>query len=232
MIPPPRSEAELMQRAEALVGLSLGALSDLCAQHVSTNTRLTKGKAGELVEQLLGADAGSHAEPDFRAIGVELKTIPMRASGLPAESTYVCRVPMAEPETEEWATSWACQKLSRVLWVGIEDEGEWHDRHVLWAKLWSPSEAEFATLQADFEEAMSLVALGRYDALTAHLGEAMQVRPKAKDGSERVTVMLDSGDDVTTGPRGFYLRPTFTARALGLVSLRTQPPPCTLPAGK
>ncbi len=215
-VAPPRSEHELSTRAQTLIGSTLGELSDACMTHVSTNTLRTKGKAGELLEIMLGADARGLAEPDFRGLGVELKTLPLRANRMPAESTYVCRVPMTEPEHEEWSTSWACRKLSRVLWVGIEDGGDWHDRRVLWTKLWSPAEPDSLLLKADFEEAMSLVALGRYDKLTAHLGTAMQVRPKARDGSERVTVRLDSGEQVTTGPRGFYLRPGFVARCLGL----------------
>ncbi len=213
---PPRSEQELVERANLLVGRTLGDLANACMEHVSSNTRRTKGKAGELLERMLGADATGLAEPDFQGLGVELKTLPLHPSGIPAESTYVCRVPMAEPEREEWSTSWACRKLSRVLWVAVEDSGDWHSRRVLWAKLWSPTEPEYLQLKSDFEEAMSLVALGRYDKLTAHLGRAMQVRPKARDGAERVTVRLDSGEQVTTGPRGFYLRPGFVAGCLEL----------------
>lgn len=222
-LPPPASEAELLKRALALVGATLGDLAAQSQLRVSTDTTRTKGKAGELLERCLGADASGLAEPDFRGLGIELKSVPLRLSGMPAESTYVCRVPMAEPEQEEWATSWACRKLSRVLWVGIDDGGPWHARRVRWAKLWSPSEAEHRVLKADFEEAMSLVSLGRYDQLTAYLGTAMQVRPKARDGAERVTVRLDDGEQVTTGPRGFYLRPSFVASSLGLTPQSTTP---------
>ena len=51
-----------------------------------------KGLAGTLIERALGASAGSTAEPDFPALGIELKTIPIDAAGRICESTFVCTI--------------------------------------------------------------------------------------------------------------------------------------------
>lgn len=69
---PPQSEAELLQRCHDIAGKSLQQLADLLAVPVPENLRRHKGWVGQLVELALGADAQSLAEPDFRAIGVEI----------------------------------------------------------------------------------------------------------------------------------------------------------------
>ncbi|HQY60353.1 MAG TPA: MutH/Sau3AI family endonuclease, partial [Polyangiaceae bacterium] len=107
----PRSEAELRARAEALAGHDLGALADALGVVIPGDPRRTKGKWGELLERALGATAGSRSEPDFPHLGVELKTVPMRADGRAIESTYVCRIDLARAEELEGETSAARRKL-------------------------------------------------------------------------------------------------------------------------
>jgi DNA mismatch repair protein MutH len=52
------------------------------------------------------------------------------------------------------------------------------------------------------------------EALTAHTGTWLQVRPKAKDGSARTLAWSPDGDPIATTPRGFYLRTSFTGAIL------------------
>jgi DNA mismatch repair protein MutH len=213
----PRDEAELMARAEALAGRTLDELSRAARFTLGDEAVRTKGKVGELIERLLGATGGPAARHDFPSLGIELKTIPVDARGKPRESTYVCRVPLADAETAEWETSWARAKLSRVLWVAVVMP----ERRVAGVRLWSPGPEEEATLRADFEEAMGAIALGGIEGVSAHAGEALQVRPKARDGSVRTTVVGPERELVSTVPRGFYLRPSFTERIVrGLLSLQ------------
>src|SRR6185295_12263284 len=74
------------------------------------------------VERALGATAGSRALPDFPELGIELKTLPVDASGAPLESTFVCTIPLTEIGDVEWADSRVRRKLVRVLWVPVEGE--------------------------------------------------------------------------------------------------------------
>ncbi|NIR59038.1 MAG: DNA mismatch repair protein MutH, partial [Gammaproteobacteria bacterium] len=70
-----------MARARALAGETLGALAGGAGVAVPTDSRRSKGWAGQLIESHLGATAGSLSEPDFQLIGVELKTLPVSANG-------------------------------------------------------------------------------------------------------------------------------------------------------
>ncbi len=209
MIPPPRDLDELRLRAEALAGRSLESIArDLAVPSPVVGVR-TKGKLGALIERALGASAGSQALPDFPHLGVELKTIPVDAALRPRESTYVCRIDLAEADRAEWRDSWVRAKLAHVLWVPLVD---WTTVGV--PVFWRPSEDEEAILRADFEELMGTIGAGRIEDLTARDGVALQVRPKARDGRVRTIVYDRDGEPVATVPRGFYLRARFTGALL------------------
>ena len=214
---PPANEAELVACAAALEGRTLveiaHALGDdaaCAAMGARASGVRTKGKAGELLERALGASGGSARVHDFPALGVELKSIPVDARGRPRESTYVCTLPMEDADRVEWETSWVRAKLARVLWVPLVGD----ERRVGGARLWSPTPEQDAILRADFEDAMGQIALGHVEALNAHAGRWLQVRPKAKDGAARTTAWGREGEAIATVPRGFYLRALFTGAIL------------------
>ncbi len=210
----PCTEADLIARAAALAGRSLG---DLAREHrvsLAGGGARTKGKIGAAIERALGASAGSAARPDFPEIGVELKTIPLDAEGRARESTYVCRLRLADADRAEWATSWVRRKLACVLWVPIVGAGAIADRRVGRSLLWRPTRAQEAALAADFDDIMGLVGVGRIEDLTARVGRYLQARPKAAHARVR-TVAFGPEDERTTAlPRGFYLRARFTAAIL------------------
>ena len=215
-VPAPQSERELLDRARALAGRSLGDLSERVMRKCPQDLRRRKGFVGELMEELLGATASSLAEPDFEAIGVELKTIPVDPRGRPRESTYVCVVPLTDLEGVTWKGSWVCRKLSRVLWLPIEARPDLPlpKRRVGSPLLWSPTPEEEALLRADWEEHTERIRLGLVDTITAHEGEVLQIRPKGANAKARITGVGESGALVDTLPRGYYLRTGFTAQIL------------------
>ncbi|HEX5658624.1 MAG TPA: MutH/Sau3AI family endonuclease, partial [Polyangiales bacterium] len=102
MIAPPASLDELAARVRALEGRSI---AELGTEAEGAPMVRRKGIAGQVLERALGADAGSRAVPDFVELGVELKTIPIGANGLPRESTFVCSFAVAEADSADWATS-------------------------------------------------------------------------------------------------------------------------------
>ncbi|MSR13523.1 MAG: DNA mismatch repair endonuclease MutH [Gammaproteobacteria bacterium] len=214
MIIAPTSEAELLSRARSLVGLSLGGVANALFIANPGAPAQAKGWIGELMERALGADAGSRPEPDFTRIGVELKTIPITANGKPNESTYVCVAPAVVSPEQTWETSVVFRKLQRVLWVPVEAEGEIVQRRIGWPFLWTPNALESATLRADWEEIIELIATGRREALSARLGTYLQIRPKAANSRSRTQAANAAGVPEATLPRGFYLRATFTEMVL------------------
>lgn len=210
---PPLSVDELVARALTLEGRRLGDLANDARFELGPGGVRSKGKPGALLEALLGATGGSSAVHDFAHLGVELKSLPVGPEGMPLESTYVCRVPLGDAESEEWETSWVRSKLSRVLFVPIvarERKQPFAERRVGHAFLWTPSPDEDRMLRADFEDIMGAVALGAVEHLTAHVGQLLQCRPKAADGSARTRLWGPEGESIDTIPRGFYLRPSFT----------------------
>lgn len=214
-VTPPRDETELLARARRLAGRTLGELAAELGVAVPADLRRHKGWVGQLIEQALGASASSLAAPDFEAIGVELKTLPVDSRGLPRESTYVCTVPL-EAAGEDWEHSWLRRKLARVLWLPVQAEKglALAPRRIGSPLLWSPAPEEETLLRRDWEELTERILLGELEQISARHGEVLQIRPKAADSRAMRHAVGTDGERVLTNPRGYYLRTTFTAAIL------------------
>jgi DNA mismatch repair protein MutH len=214
--PPPSSEQELLERAWAWAGKTLGELAAELGAELPSSTTRGKGRAGEWIERVLGADAGSRPVPDFTGLGVELKTVPVDAGGKVLESTWVCSAQLEEIPDEHWLSSRVRHKLTRVLFVPVEGarEIEYAARRIGSAFLWTPDEDEDALLRADWEDFRDLISRGLIDAITARRGEVLQIRPKAANSSVRRTTTDEDGDPFETLPRGFYIRRPFIERVV------------------
>jgi DNA mismatch repair protein MutH len=213
---PPTTEAELWARAKAISGRTIATIAERFAEPVPSSLTRAKGWIGTLIERSLGGDGGSRPEPDFSAIGIELKTLPIDRHGRPRESTFLAVVDPEELARVAWARSRLKKKLTRVLWLPIEADPEIAigARRVGSPLLWSPSEAEEAILRDDWDRFADWTAHGYLDALTAHTGSAIQIRPKAANSKARRLARDADGAKSLTMPRGFYLRATFTRTLL------------------
>ena len=158
---PPRSEAELQKRCQLIAGQSLGQLAAQINITVPADLRRHKGWVGSLLEKILGADAGNQAKPDFTRLGIELKTLPLAANGLPKESTYVCTVNLIENGELRWQDSWLRRKLAKVLWLPIEADNNipLADRYVGEGFIWQPDAEQTALLKQDWEELMDTLVI-------------------------------------------------------------------------
>jgi len=211
--PEPDSEASLLRQAQRLSGRTIGEVAAELAVALPTEARRSKGFIGALIERALGASRGSAAGPDFAALGIELKTIPLSRAGRPRESTFVCTASLREIAAQEWHESAVRTKLARVLFVPIEAHAAaaFTDRRIGRPRLWSPTAEQEAQLRADFEELAGVIGRGEVELLTAHTGVVLQIRPKAAHSRERTRGTDDRGAALATLPRGFYLRASFTA---------------------
>jgi DNA mismatch repair protein MutH len=209
---PPQTEQELLKRCHAIAGLTVAELAAQLGVAVPADLRRHKGWLGELVEQALGADAASLSEPDFRQLGIELKTLPLNAQGKVQESTWVCTVPLRDASGLRWEDSCVYHKLRHVLWLPVEADASipLAERHIGSGLLWRADEQQLAALRADWEELMESVALGRFESLDARHGEVLQIRPKAANARVLVEAIGPEGEPIQTLPRGFYLRVSFT----------------------
>lgn len=215
-VPPPRSEMELMSRADELAGCTLAELASRWGRPVPPDLRHAKGWTGTLLETALGATAQSRAVPDFEQLGVELKSLPVNQKGLPLETTFVCTISLLDIGRTEWSESRLRHKINRVLWMPVEGTRSLPvgSRRLGTPLLWSPSEEEERELRFDWEELSGMIGRGEVENITGHLGKYLQVRPKASDSRARRQAVGDEGEAISALPRGFYLRTQFTARIL------------------
>ena len=216
LIRPPESEQELLARAWEVAGLTLGELAVPVGVELPEEAVRAKGIAGQILEKALGATAASRAEPDFVGLGIELKTIPLDAAGKPKESTFVCSISLSAMADTDWEQSVVLKKLSKVLFVPVEAASETplRDRRIGRAYLWEPTPDELHLLRSDWERLAEMIGRGDVGRITGHLGKVLQVRPKAASGSARRRAPDEEGAVQWTMPRGFYLRPAFTAALL------------------
>lgn len=213
---PPDTQEQLLQRVHNIAGCTLAELAEQQDLAVPENLQRAKGWVGQLIENCLGASAGSKAEPDFPQLGIELKTIPLSSAGQPRETTYVCTVPLNDNITLDWENAWVRRKLNHVLWLPIEADPDIPvaARHIGTGLLCHLTEQQNAVLKRDWEEHMELIATGRVDEISAHHGTYLQIRPKAANSRALRETTNEQGEPVKTLPRGFYLRTAFTAEVL------------------
>ena len=216
MMLPPTSEAQLLERCQAIEGLSLMQLASRLDIGIPSKALQRKGWSGQAIELALGADAGSRSEPDFTRLGIELKTLPINHLGKPAESTFVTTIPLLTIHKQTWATSQCLAKLRRVLWIPIESDASipFPHRRIGQAVLWSASEQDDAILERDWSELSFMIGTGKLTAIDSSMGQYLQVRPKAANAKSLCYGYDEEGNKVLTLPRGFYLRARFTERIL------------------
>lgn len=209
---PPQHATDLIQRAEAIAGLTLGDLGAMANIVVPENFKRHKGFTGQLLELWLGASAGSKPQQDFPELGIELKTIPIDSAGKVLETTYVCFAHTQIKLGTKWENSSVRNKLSQVLFIPVLGDRAIPpvDRMIGMPVLWQPNEQENAVLKQDWEELTERISLGQIDTITATMGQALHIRPKAADGSALTDAIGSEGETIQTRPRGFYLRKTFT----------------------
>lgn len=221
LVLPPASSGELLDRAQALAGQTMGTIAHAHERAVPADLRRNKGWVGDTVERALGAGAGNKQAPDFEHLGIELKTVPLDASGRPLEATFVTQV--AQPHSlfdVTWSESPTRHKLEHVLWVGVDGQRTMPvaERRIRCALLWRPSDAQWSVIAEDWHELMDLLRMGHAEELNTTIGEALHCRPKSATGDRAWSI--DSDGKRVAGTRlGFYLRPKFVggllAEALG-----------------
>lgn len=208
----PNSVEKLLERAQNIAGLTLGEIASQAQIKIPADLKREKGWAGLLLEQVLGASAGSRPEPDFPHLGVELKSLPIDRHGKPLESTFVCVAPLTGLIGASWQTSHIRNKLSNVLWVPIIAERAIPiaERIVATPFLWSPSIQEEKLLADDWQELIDMIVLGNVENIAGKHGQVLQLRPKAANSQAKTKAFDKHGRPFMTLPRGFYLKSKFT----------------------
>lgn len=209
----PASHRELWLRARALTGHTVGDLALALGLVLPEDPRRRKGFVGRLAELALGADPQAGERPDFPDLAVELKTVPVGATGRPIESTFVCSINLSHAADDAWETSRLRQRLGTVLFLPYQPSADGAQSRILPPVWWIPSSAEWATLEGDWEDHMGAIGAGRGHSLSAREGRVLQVRPKAANARVRALGPAEDGLQAML-PLGFYLRARFVGGVL------------------
>ena len=216
----PSNEQELLERVQNLAGLTLAEVAHDASIEIPLDLKRNKGWIGLLLEHILGASAGSRAEPDFPTLGIELKTLPINSQGKPLETTFVCVAPLTGLVGINWQNCWLKKKLTTVLWVPIicdtpsEKNIPLAQRRIGSAFLWSPSAAEEHLLAMDWQELTDMIVLGEVENIHGKHEQVLQLRPKAANAKAKTQAFDKNGKPFMTLPRGFYLKIPFTQAIL------------------
>lgn len=169
-----------------------------------------------LLEHVLGASAGSKAEPDFPNLAIELKTLPISSQGKVLETTFVSVAPLRGLTGINWNKSWVKKKLKRVLWVPVisEKNTPLAERQIASAFIWSPTNEEEQLLAMDWQELTDMIVLGEVEKIQGKHGQVLQLRPKAANAQAKTQAFNCDGEPFMTLPRGFYLKIPFTQMLL------------------
>ena len=206
----------LQYQVKSIAGKTLAEVAAGFELTVPENLFHNKGWVGQLIETALGVKNNSRPEPDFPDLGIELKTLPIKNNGQPKESTYICIAPLTKLANLNFHDSVVAHKLAHVLWIPIQADKKipLGLRRVGQGIFWKPSPKQLQVLINDFQEITDKIALGRVEEITAHQGDALQLRPKAASSKALTEAIGANGEKIMTLPRGFYLRPSFTQSIL------------------
>lgn len=195
----PKTIEQAIQRANNITGMTIAELAKALQIPLPHNPKSAKGFIGQLVEIALGASAGSNPIQDFPSINLELKTIPIKFNGSPAETTHICVAHLNNLCGLSFENSNVYNKIKQVLWVPVEGEKDIPigERHIGQSFLWKMNDEEFKLLKSDFEEILEYIIHNDKENIPASIGEYMQLRP------------IDKVDDKKQ--YGFYLRKNFTS---------------------
>ncbi len=206
---------ELLRRAHALAGMSLGELAQYLGIPLPAHLRQDKGLVGQLIEKYLGVPYPNKSGPDFAHLNLELKSLPLNSAHLPLASTFLCAATLPFSESH-WEDSSVFHKTRNILWIPYEGAPglALAHRRIGRPLLWHSTAEMDAILQQDWEELSELLRLGYFEEVTAYRGQYLQIRPKAATGKEITQVTNIDGETLHTVPKGFYLRRSFTMHIL------------------
>lgn len=215
LINTPLTPEDLLERAYSLAGKTIGEIASQLRKPIPTELTRAKGFIGQLLELALGTNAKQLDQPDFLHLGIELKTLPIDPDGHPKESTFICSAQIPNHETD-FMSSRVWRKIAQVLWVPIITlpQQPLAQRRLATPLLWSPKGALLQALQQDWEELTTLLKCGHFDALSAHTGQYLQIRPKAPNAKTFIQVIDQNGDRISTVPKGFYARTQLTQQIM------------------
>jgi DNA mismatch repair endonuclease MutH len=208
-------EARILALLRPHIGKSLDALG--------VNVGGGKAAVARSVRGLLGQRA-SGRKGEFERFGIEIKTVPVKASGQLAEAMSFPSFVHEELALESWEDSDLLGRLTRLLIVPVHRVSGTSPGGMRLGRpfFWNPPESDLVGIRREWETYRDLVASGSAAALPkASETQFIHVRPKAKDSRDR--------DDAPGGfqviKKCFWLNQPYLRTVLASHDALTLPPP-------
>ncbi len=184
------------------------SLYDLaCYLHYPIKSKIDKGDTGHMIESLLGAQISNSRDPDLKNLGIEIKTLPICQDLHILENTFLSSVPLPFNEGS-LLQSQLWKKISKIVFITIvrTQRAPSYEDYIgkTFILDWAAERKAFHTLMADWALLSSILLLEEYHFIDSTLGEALHIRPKARNALHSIRVGA-----VKMNPMGFYLRKKF-----------------------
>jgi DNA mismatch repair protein MutH len=204
------SAAQIMKWASQMPGHSLGALVSASGLDRESSPH-TKGSVGAAVEAYFGLPPDSAAEPDFRAAGMELKTVPLRPREdelAIKERVYITMIDYHSLATEHWSSATIRRKLGHILFVYYQwlPTALLNELVVTDVAEWRPGDDVTRTFEADWRAVQQLVIAGRAQDISERLGVALVAATKGPGGPPSRSQPFSP---VPAAQRAWALKPAF-----------------------
>jgi DNA mismatch repair protein MutH len=209
------SKAEILTRARRMPGHTIADL----VSHVGLDqesSRTTKGTVGAAIEAYFGMRADSLPEPDFRAAGIELKSVPLRPrEGEIAvkERTFITSIDYVALAQEEWNSATVRRKLDQILFVYYDwlPQAPLGELAVTDVVMWEPNSDMLDVFEADWLSVRDLVRQGRAEGISESQGTTLVAATKGPGGPPD---RRQPYSKVLASRRSWALRPAFVRSIL------------------
>lgn len=180
------------------------------------SSRTTKGTVGAATEAYFGMRVDSIPQPDFRAAGIELKTVPLRPREgeiSVKERVFITSIDYLALAKESWETATVRRKLERILFVYYDwlPQALLGDLAITDVILWEPSAEMLGIFEADWLSVRERVRRGRAEDVSESHGIALVAATKGPGGPP---AMRQPYSDVLARRRSWALRPAFVGSIL------------------
>ncbi len=204
------SAPEILDRASLMPGRSFGELVSMSGLSDQSSPH-TKGRVGEAAETFFGMEVDNLPEPDFRAAGIELKTVPLRPRQdelLVKERVYISMIDYHALADETWETASVRRKLGRILFVYYDwlPNAPLGDLRVADVVLWEPSAELMQVFEADWRRVHRFVQEGRAHEVSEGNGRLLVAATKGPGGPPSKS---QPHSDTLARQRAWALRPAF-----------------------
>ena len=181
-----KTAKELEERAKKdLEGKTLTQIADWVSKGDETSRVLSKASVGYVIEEgYFGMGKNNNAEPDFAALGVELKTSPLKMG---KDGKLRVKEPLSlniinytqESKNKDLRDSSLYKKNRKILFVWyVHDDGLRSEYVIKYVFLWEMTPSVLAELEPDYDAILEMIRKGEAHHIHQHQHKYLTLCPK------------------------------------------------------